>query len=248
VSRLGRDVAVTIVQRLVVRRADVPETASEHVAAGSDGLGKVAVDDHRIGVRGDVALFESATGEARHFVDIEERGLDMVEPGEESWQLAVEYLGRRVAALNVDEHPGLLAGWTQGCRHAEDARVGHQPSRQLALAMAEELGALSPRVLRLAGCLPWRLVRVHHERAPFERDARGRKFLGGEARADDAGPAKCPRRARRQWQHADEKRICAVESPVKALAPASNSSRSAPKLNTSERASSGLPAACSGDM
>jgi hypothetical protein len=39
-----------------------------------------------------------------------------------------------------------------------------------------------------------------------------------------------------------------VESPVKARVPASSSYNTAPKLNTSDRASSDLPAACSGDM
>src|SRR5687767_14211777 len=43
-------------------------------------------------------------------------------------------------------------------------------------------------------------------------------------------------------------RIWAVESPVKARVPASSSYSTAPKLNTSDRASSGLAAACSGDM
>ena len=102
-------------------------------------------------------------------------------------------LGRHVAALDVDEHPGLLAGRPQGGRHAEDARVGQQPSRQLALAIAKEHGALSPRLLRLAG----------HCRAVFQRDARGRKLLGGEARADDAGPQRAPGEFGGQWQHAD---------------------------------------------
>ena len=39
-----------------------------------------------------------------------------------------------------------------------------------------------------------------------------------------------------------------MESPVKARVPASSSYSTAPKLNTSDRASSGLAAACSGDM
>src|SRR4030095_13776016 len=71
-------------QPLAARRTDVPKTASERVAAGGDGLGEVAVDDDRIGLRGNVALVESATGEARHLIEIEERGIDLVEPGEES--------------------------------------------------------------------------------------------------------------------------------------------------------------------
>ena len=44
------------VQPLAARRTDVPETVSERVAAGGDGLGEVAVDDDRIGLRGNVAL------------------------------------------------------------------------------------------------------------------------------------------------------------------------------------------------
>ena len=139
------------VRPLAVHRTDVPETASERVAAGSDGLGEVVVDDDRISLRGNVALLESATGEARHLIDIEERGIDLVEPGEESRQPAVEDLGRHVAALDVDEHPRFLAGRAQSGRYVENARVDQKPSRQLALAIAKERGALSPRLLRLAG-------------------------------------------------------------------------------------------------
>ena len=45
--------------------------------------------------------------------------------------------------------------------------------------------------------------RIEHEPAPFQRDARGRKLLGGEARADDAGPQRAPGEFGGQWQHAD---------------------------------------------
>jgi len=38
------------------------DTASLSKGAGGDGLGEVAIDDHRIGLRGNVALLESATG------------------------------------------------------------------------------------------------------------------------------------------------------------------------------------------
>src|SRR4030095_2042407 len=116
-------------QPLAARRTDVPKTASERVAAGGDGLGEVAVDDDRIGLRGNVALVESATGEARHLIEIEERGIDLVEPGEESRRPAIEEvdLGRHLAALDVDEHPGLLARRPQGGRDAEDARGGEEP-------------------------------------------------------------------------------------------------------------------------
>ena len=38
---------------------------------------------------------------------------------------------------------------------------------------------------------------------PFQRDARGRKLLGGEARADDASPQSAPGEFGGQWQHAD---------------------------------------------
>ena len=171
------------VQPLAVHRTDVPETVSERVAAGGDGVGEVAVDDDRIGLRRDVALGESAADQGRHLIHLEKGGIDLVEPGGEARQPPVERLGRRVAAFDVDEHPGFLAGRAQGGRYVENARVGQKPSRQLALAIAKERGALSP--------------------ALFERDTCGRKLLGGEARADGAGSQRAPGEFGGQRQHAD---------------------------------------------
>ena len=54
-----------------------------------------------------------------------------------------------------------------------------QSSRQFALAIAKERGGL------------------------FQRDTCGRKLLGGEARAYDAGPQRAPGEFGGQWQHAD---------------------------------------------
>ena len=142
------------VQPLAVHRTDVPETASERVAAGGDGLREVAVDDDRIGLRRDVALGESAADTGRHLIDLEKGGIDLVEPGGEARQPPVERLGRHLAALDVDEDPGFLAGRAQGGRYVENGRVAQKPSRQLALAVAKERGALSLRALRPAGHMP----------------------------------------------------------------------------------------------
>jgi hypothetical protein len=100
-------------QPLAARRADVPESSAERVAAGRDRLGKVAVDDDRIAVCVNVSLRESATGEVRHLIEMEERGIDAVPPRKESRRPAIEKVDRvrHVAPLDVDEHPGLLAGW-----------------------------------------------------------------------------------------------------------------------------------------
>ncbi len=108
-----------------------------------------------------------------------------------------------LAALDVDEHPGFLARRAQGGSYVENARVDQKPSRQLALANAKERGALSPRVLRLAGHLPCRLSGIEHEPALFQRDTCGRKLLGGEARADGAGSQRAPGEFGGQRQDAD---------------------------------------------
>jgi len=47
---------------------------------------------------GSAALLESATARPRHLINIEERGIDLVEPCGEARQPAVEDLGRHVAA------------------------------------------------------------------------------------------------------------------------------------------------------
>src|SRR5690606_31966020 len=103
-------VGIQPVQRIAARRADVPESLSERVAAGSDGVCEVPVDDNRGRVRGNLAVLEPATAEDWHLIEIEEGGIDLVEPGAEARQPAVERLGRRVTALDVDKDPGLLAG------------------------------------------------------------------------------------------------------------------------------------------
>ena len=48
-----------------------------------------------------------------------------------------------------------------------------------------------------------RVGRIEHEPAPFQRDARGRKLLGGEAGTDETRPQRPPGELGGQWQHAD---------------------------------------------
>ena len=100
-----------------------------------------------------------------YLVDVEERRIDSVEPGTEARQLTVDDLGGDVAALDVDEDPGLHSGRAQGGGDAENARVGYKPLRQRTLVIAELYGGM---------------VTV------FQGDPRARELLRGEPRADHA--------------------------------------------------------------
>ena len=73
---------------------------------------------------------------------------------------------------------------------------------------------MSQRALRLAGHLPWRLSGIEPEPALFQRDTCGRKLLGGETRADDAGSQRAPAEFGGQRQHAERKATCAITSVV----------------------------------
>jgi hypothetical protein len=62
---------IRAVQPSAVHRTDVAETVAERITAGSDGVGEVAVDDHRIGRRRDVRRSETAAGKGRHLIHLE---------------------------------------------------------------------------------------------------------------------------------------------------------------------------------